>query len=114
MPHERRHERFPFRNVILVVHPSGTPFEVQQIGDISDGGLGFHSEHAWDLDQSLKVVVQTDQTFEIGATVRWCQAAFNGYLVGLEFDSTPDEAMIESLREIEAILAMHQATSISL
>lgn len=113
MSNERCHERFPVRNVVQVGSRSETPHEIDYLHNVSNGGLSFRSEHFWPRGNAVHIVVQTDQTFEIPAVVRWCRTHTGQFEVGVEFSTPPDKTMVNSLREMDITLAIFQVTALS-
>lgn len=116
MSNERSHERLPVHNVVQVAYPGKTAHRVENLSNISSGGLGFRTTCAWESGDQVHIILQTDQTFEVPAIVRWCKPHDNPlkpgqFDVGVEFLEAPDAYMIDSLNEMESTLAAYQVTA---
>lgn len=78
--------------------PSGLP---QQLENISEGGVCFHSEEALDPGLQVRLTIPVHgRDFHAEGVVTWCQSEEKGYQVGVRFN---DSATAYTVRMVEQV-----------
>lgn len=99
----------------FVRHPAAIPIEVrasEQVGqaindvyNVSKGGLAFYSDHALEPGTVVEIVIRfVRPRFETLARVVWCQVLERGFELGVEFLTAEDAfraRMVEQVCHIE-------------
>jgi len=73
----------------------------QQLENISEGGVCFHSEQALGPGTHVRLsIVVRERDFHAEGIVTWCQQEGDGYQVGVRFD---DSATAYTMRMVEQV-----------
>ncbi len=103
----RRFFRHPTEVPVEVWQTDETEANVQQLRNVSLGGLAFHSTRKWENGEIVRVRVLINNPFEFLGQVVWCgKKDEEEYEVGVQFMAKNDltkEDMVEQVCQIELL-----------
>lgn len=102
----RRFFRHPTEVPVEVWQTDETEANVQQLRNVSLGGLAFRANRKWEHGEIVRIRVLINNPFEFLGKVVWCGKREDGYEVGVQFMAKNDlskEDMVEQVCQIELL-----------
>jgi len=87
--------------IIVCAVQDASSCQPQQLENISEGGVCFHSEQALDPGARVRLTIPVrGRDFHAEGVITWCQREGDGYQLGVRFD---DSATAYTMRMVEQV-----------